>query len=365
MIMGYEMEAYDVAVVGAGHAGCEAALAAARLGLKTVLFTISLDGIANLPCNPSIGGTAKGHLVREVDALGGEMGRAADKTFLQSRILNRGKGPAVHSLRVQTDRVKYHNLMKKVLEQQENLSVKQAEIIDIRTDENNRVTGVVTKLGAVYPVSAAVLSCGTYLNGLIHVGSVHYESGPDGTTPAKGLTQNLERIGIEMRRFKTGTPSRVHRRSIDFSQLEEQDGDEEIVPFSFETTEELHNRVKCHIAYTNPETHRIIRENLHRSPLYGGLIEGVGPRYCPSIEDKVVRFLQTRNGISYLLNRWGWIPTRCICRGCPPACPKMCRLHFCTPSKDWNTLKSCAMLMRSNMIAVIRSSFCRRWNLNR
>ncbi len=290
MIMGYEMEAYDVAVVGAGHAGCEAALAAARLGLKTVLFTISLDGIANLPCNPSIGGTAKGHLVREVDALGGEMGRAADKTFLQSRILNRGKGPAVHSLRVQTDRVKYHNLMKKVLEQQENLSVKQAEIIDIRTDENNRVTGVVTKLGAVYPVSAAVLSCGTYLNGLIHVGSVHYESGPDGTTPAKGLTQNLEQLGIEMRRFKTGTPSRVHRRSIDFSQLEEQDGDEEIVPFSFETTEELHNRVKCHIAYTNPETHRIIRENLHRSPLYGGLIEGVGPRYCPSIEDKVVRF---------------------------------------------------------------------------
>ena len=286
------MEAYDVAVVGAGHAGCEAALAAARLGLKTVLFTISLDGIANLPCNPSIGGTAKGHLVREVDALGGEMGRAADKTFLQSRILNRGKGPAVHSLRVQTDRVKYHNLMKKVLEQQENLSVKQAEIIDIRTDENNRVTGVVTKLGAVYPVSAAVLSCGTYLNGLIHVGSVHYESGPDGTTPAKGLTQNLERIGIEMRRFKTGTPARIDKRSIDFSKMEEQFGDERVVPFSFTTDPEdvQIEQASCWLTYTNPTTHEIIRKNLDRSPLYSGMIEGTGPRYCPSIEDKIVKF---------------------------------------------------------------------------
>ena len=283
------MEQYDIAVVGAGHAGCEAALVAARMGLKTLLFTISLDGIANLPCNPSIGGTAKGHLVREIDALGGEMGKVADKTFLQSRMLNLGKGPAVHSLRAQIDRTAYHNLMKKRLEQQKNLFVKQAEIVDILT-EDGRVSGVVTKIGTVYPVQAAILSCGTYLNGLIHIGSVHYESGPDGCVPAKGLTENLERLGIEMRRFKTGTPSRVHRRSIDFSKLERQPGDDEIVPFSFETTGELENQVDCYIGYTNADTHRIIRENLHRSPLYGGLIEGVGPRYCPSIEDKVVRF---------------------------------------------------------------------------
>lgn len=287
--MNYKMETYDIAVVGAGHAGCEAALAAARLGLRTLLFTITLDGIANLPCNPSIGGTAKGHLVREIDALGGEMGRAADQTFLQSRMLNLGKGPAVHSLRVQTDRARYHSLMKQTLERQENLFLKQAEIVDV-TVEDNAVTGVVTKLGAHYPVKAVILSCGTYLNGLIHVGGVHYESGPDGTNPAKGLTESLERLGITMRRFKTGTPSRVHRRSIDYSQLEVQEGDSEIVPFSYETTGELKNQVVCHIAYTNAETHRIIRDNLHRSPLYSGLIEGVGPRYCPSIEDKVVRF---------------------------------------------------------------------------
>ncbi len=283
------MQPYDIAVVGGGHAGCEAALVAARMGYRTLLFTISLDGIANLPCNPSIGGTAKGHLVREIDALGGEMGKAADETFLQSRMLNLGKGPAVHSLRAQIDRTAYHNRMKKTLEQQENLFIKQAEIVDLQV-ENGRVVAVVTKLGTVYPVKAAILCCGTYLNGLIHIGSVHYESGPDGALPAKGLTERLTALGIEMRRFKTGTPSRIHRRSIRFDKLEKQPGDDEIVPFSFETQGPLTNKVDCYIGYTNAETHRVIRENLHRSPLYGGVIEGVGPRYCPSIEDKVVRF---------------------------------------------------------------------------
>lgn len=287
--MSYTMDSYDVAVIGAGHAGVEAALAAARLGCKTALFTISLDGIANLPCNPSIGGTAKGHLVREIDALGGEMGKGADACFLQSRMLNRGKGPAVHSLRVQADRVKYHDYMKKVCENQENLDIKQAEIVDIQA-EDGRVTAVVTRLGAVYLVKAAILATGTYLRGLIHVGEVSYQSGPDNVLPPMELTENLKKIGVELRRFKTGTPSRVHKRSIDFDQLERQDGDDEIQPFSFETTGELKNQVSCYIAYTNEDTHRVIKENLHRSPLYSGRIEGVGPRYCPSIEDKVVRF---------------------------------------------------------------------------
>lgn len=287
--MSYTMDSYDVAVIGAGHAGVEAALAAARLGCKTALFTISLDGIANLPCNPSIGGTAKGHLVREIDALGGEMGKGADACFLQSRMLNKGKGPAVHSLRVQADRVKYHDYMKKVCENQENLDIKQAEIVDIRA-EDGRVTAVVTRLGAVYSVKAVIIATGTYLRGLIHVGEVSYQSGPDNVLPPMELTENLKKIGVELRRFKTGTPSRVHKRSIDFDALERQDGDDEIQPFSFETTGELKNQVSCYIAYTNEETHRVIKENLHRSPLYSGRIEGVGPRYCPSIEDKVVRF---------------------------------------------------------------------------
>ncbi|MBQ7082918.1 MAG: tRNA uridine-5-carboxymethylaminomethyl(34) synthesis enzyme MnmG [Oscillospiraceae bacterium] len=283
-------QSYDLAVIGAGHAGVEAALAAARLGISTVLFTISLDGLANLPCNPSIGGTAKGHLVREIDALGGQMGKAADATFIQSRMLNRGKGPAVHSLRVQTDRSKYHIYMKKVIEEQENLDLKQAEIIELRTDETGRIASVVTHLGAVHPVKTAILCTGTFLRGKIYVGDVSYESGPDGLHAAKRLSDSLEALGIPLRRFKTGTPARVHKNSIDFSQLEEQAGDEPITPFSFETEGELCNQVTCHIAYTNENTHEVIRQNIHRSPLYGGKIEGIGPRYCPSIEDKVVRF---------------------------------------------------------------------------
>ena len=286
----YYIDTYDVAVIGAGHAGVEAALASARLGVRTVLFTITLDGIAIMPCNPSIGGTAKGHLVREIDALGGEMGKAADACFIQSRMLNRGKGPAVHSLRAQADRVKYHRYMKQAREAQANLDVKQAEITEVRA-ENGRVTSVVTRLGAEYRVKAAIISTGTFLKGLIHVGDVSYESGPDSILPANFLSQSLREIGIEIRRFKTGTPSRVHCRSINFSALEEQKGDDYIQPFSFETDPStLKNVVSCYIGYTNEETHRVIRENIHRSPLYGGKIEGVGPRYCPSFEDKVMRF---------------------------------------------------------------------------
>ena len=286
----YNMGAFDVAVIGAGHAGVEAALAAARLGCKTALFTISLDQIANMPCNPSIGGTAKGHLVREIDALGGEMGKAADACFIQSRMLNRGKGPAVYSLRVQADRVKYHGYMKKVCENTENLFIKQAEIAGIIT-EDNKVTGVVTSLGAKYDVKAAIIATGTYLNGRIHIGTVSYESGPDSALPSRDLGENLAKLGLPMRRFKTGTPCRVHRRSINFDRMEEQFGDSDIVPFSFETsTDGLENLVSCYITYTNKKTHDIIRNNLDRSPMFTGQIEGIGPRYCPSIETKIVRF---------------------------------------------------------------------------
>ena len=281
---------YDVAVVGAGHAGVEAALAAARLGVKTCIFTLNLDKIANMPCNPSIGGTAKGHLVREIDALGGEMGKAADKMMIQSRMLNLGKGPAVHSLRAQEDRAYYHLLMKKTLENQENLDIKQAEIVEVRSDGKGGVLGVTTHLGAFYEVPNVIICTGTYLKGIIYVGDRKWESGPDASSPAKPLSDSLEKLGIKLRRFKTGTPARVLRNSIDYEKLEIQHGDEHIVPFSFETKGELKNKVDCWIGYTNEDTHEVIRKNIDRSPLYSGKIEGIGPRYCPSIEDKVMRF---------------------------------------------------------------------------
>lgn len=280
---------YDVAVIGGGHAGTEAALASARLGMKTVLFSISLDAIGNLPCNPSIGGTAKGHLVRELDALGGEMGKAADASFIQSKMLNRGKGPAVHSLRAQIDRKTYHRQMKRRLEEQENLQIKQAEIVKILT-ENGHVSGVETATGAQYSAKAVIVASGTYLKGKILMGSYSKESGPDGMFPSNELSDSLREIGVSLRRFKTGTPARIHADTLDYDKMEIETGDEKIVPFSFETEEVGENKINCYLVYTNEETHRIIKENLHRSAMYGGLVEGVGPRYCPSIEDKVVRF---------------------------------------------------------------------------
>ena len=290
-MMEYKAGEYDVIVIGAGHAGCEAALASARLGMKTCIFTINADSIANMPCNPNIGGTSKGHLVREIDALGGEMGKNIDKTFIQSKMLNSSKGPAVHSLRAQADRKKYHEAMKHVLELQENLDVKQAEIVEYIV-ENNEVKGVKTHIGAIYNAKAVILCSGTYLKGKIHIGEVNYESGPDGIFPARYLTESLNKIGIKTRRFKTGTPARVNRRSIDFSKMEIQNGDDEIIPFSFENKDLNIEQVPCYLTYTNEKTHQIIRNNLHRSPLFSGVIEGTGPRYCPSIEDKVVRFAE-------------------------------------------------------------------------
>ena len=285
---------YDVAVIGAGHAGTEAALASARLGCSTIIFTINMDAVGNLPCNPSIGGTAKGHLVREVDALGGEMGRAADDTFIQSRMLNRGKGPAVHSLRAQIDRRKYSARIKHALETQFLLDLKQAEIVKIRPVEGEFRWNVVTKLGAVYEVKSVIIATGTYLGGRIYVGDVSYEGGPDGMFAATSLGKCLRELGIPCRRFKTGTPARIHRQSIDFGSLEVQAGDDEITPFSHDTMENpdfpLENKVVCHVTWTNEQTKQIILNNIHRSPLYSGKIDGIGPRYCPSIEDKIVRF---------------------------------------------------------------------------
>ena len=284
----YAAGEYDVAVIGGGHAGIEAALAAARLGCKAIMFTISVDWIGNMPCNPSIGGTAKGHLVREIDALGGEMGKAADKNTLQSRMLNRGKGPAVHSLRAQIDRRAYSGYMKHTVELQENLDVKQCEITDIYSD--NGIWHCITKLGADFSCRTVVLATGTFLAGRVYVGEVNYPSGPDGNFPATDLSFALKKLGLTLRRFKTGTPARVLKSSIDFSNTEVQEGDETVTPFSFSTDTPPENTVVCHMAYTNDETKRVILENINRSPLYAGVIEGVGPRYCPSIEDKIVRF---------------------------------------------------------------------------
>lgn len=287
--MNYEAGHFQVVVIGAGHAGIEAGLAAARLGCKTAVFTINLDAVGNCPCNPSIGGTAKGHLVREIDALGGEMARTTDACFLQSRMLNLGKGPAVHSLRAQIDRRKYAGMMKHKLELQENLSLKQAEVTEISRGEDGRYR-VVTRLHAEYTADAVILATGTFLGGRIFVGDVSYEGGPDGMFAATELSRSLVKLGIPLRRFKTGTPARVLRSSIDFTGLEVQEGDDPVVPFSYDTQEELHNTAVCHVSWTNDATKEIILKNIHRSPLYSGMIEGVGPRYCPSIEDKVVRF---------------------------------------------------------------------------
>ena len=288
--MNYFAGKYDVAVIGAGHAGCEAGLAAARMGMRTLVFSISLECIANMPCNPHIGGSSKGHIVREIDCLGGEMGKNIDKTYLQLKMLNTSKGPAVHSLRAQADRKKYQSTMKKTLEEQENLFIKQAEIVDIIV-EDNKVKSVVTNVGAIYDVDAIILATGTYLKGMIHIGEVHYSSGPDGVSAANDLSEVLKKLNIEIRRFKTGTPARINRRSIDFSKMEIQNGDEIIEPFSLENNFTRDDtQMPCYLTYTNERTHEVIRKNLMRSPLYSGKIHGTGPRYCPSIEDKVVRF---------------------------------------------------------------------------
>ena len=330
-------DSFDVAVIGAGHAGVEAALACARIGLNTALFTLSLDAVANMPCNPSIGGTGKGHLVFEIDAMGGEMGYAADRVTMQSRTLNTSKGAAVRSKRVQADRRKYSDLMKEILEHTDNLRILQAEVTEVFTEEaengRRRVTGIRTEPCGDFACRAAIVCTGTYLGGVTHVGDVRRSSGPDNSLPSSGLTPCLESLGVELMRFKTGTPPRIHRRSIDFSVLERQDGEEYITPYSTRTDPDALNgirQVPCHVVYTNEETHNIIKNNIHRSPLYSGKIHGTGPRYCPSIED-MSSASPTRNGISFLWSRWATIRTKFIYRASRRPFRRTCRCRCCIP----------------------------------
>ncbi|MEG1863492.1 MAG: tRNA uridine-5-carboxymethylaminomethyl(34) synthesis enzyme MnmG [Oscillospiraceae bacterium] len=318
---------YDVIVIGAGHAGIEAAVASARLGVKAALFTLTLDGVGNMPCNPAIGGTAKGHLVREIDALGGVMAIAADATSLQTRMLNKGKGPAVHSLRVQSDRQQYHIYMKKLVENTPNLDLKQAEVCEILFDENKAVTGIITQLGTQYNTKAVIIATGTYLTGKIYVGDAAYYSGPDGHHSAMALSDSLKGAGIKLRRFKTGTPARVNKRSIDFSDMAVQEGDEKTVPMSFMTRKEIKNILPCHICYTNEDTHEVIRQNIHRSPLYGGKIEGIGPRYCPSLEDKVMRFSDKKRH-QFFIEPCGFYTDEMYLQGLSSSLPEEVQVQF-------------------------------------
>ena len=335
--MTHVIEEYDIVVVGAGHAGCEAALAAARLGKKTIVFTVSVDSIALMPCNPNIGGTSKGHLVKELDALGGEMGKNIDKTFIQSRMLNLSKGPAVHSLRAQADKQDYSREMRKTLENTDNLTIRQAEVAELIV-EDGRIRGVKTYSGGEYRAKAVVLATGTYLKARCIYGDVSNYTGPNGLQAANHLSASLEQNGIAIRRFKTGTPARVDKRSLDFSKMQEQKGDVPIVPFSFSTDPATiqKEQVSCWLTYTNEETHRIIRENIDRSPLFSGAIEGTGPRYCPSIEDKVVKFPDNRKMFSLLCIR---------------------------PCLDWRTSVSSGMRMRLNMTVFTRQTLKQAWNL--
>ena len=333
--MTYHAGSCDVAVIGAGHAGIEAALAAARLGNHTILFTINLDSVGNMPCNPAIGGTGKGHLVRELDALGGEMGIAADHSCIQYRMLNRGKGPAVHSLRAQADRRAYQQYMKHALELQENLELKQAQIMEILV-ENGSVTGVLTQLGAEYSAKAVIIATGTYLDSTIITGESVIPSGPDGMHPSVGLADNLRSLGLRLRRFKTGTPPRVNRRSIDFSKMELQPGDDTAEPFSFRTTHKVTNTAVCYLTYTNEKTHEIIRANLARSPMYDGTISGVGPGTAPASRRRWCA-LPTSPGISSSSSPAVSTPRKCTSRAFPAASPRTCSWQCCTPSQGWST----------------------------